>query len=191
MQLKKGNTVSNLSSTRALYDVSKSHGVNYFASAVGEVNVVEKMKEVDAVIGGEGNGGVIFPELHYGRDSLVGVALFLTHLAKSKISCSELRRRYRNYFMSKQKVQLTEGLNVDALLELMANKYKNEDVDCTDGVKINFNEEWVHLRKSNTEPIIRVYTERVTSTKADALALRFSVAFVAAESGFLLTAIMP
>ena len=171
--IKKGNTVSNLSSTRALYDVSKFHGVNYFASAVGEVNVVEKMKEVDAVIGGEGNGGVIFPELHYGRDSLVGVALFLTHLAKSKISCSELRRRYRNYFMSKQKVQLTEGLNVDALLELMANKYKNEDVDCTDGVKINFNEEWVHLRKSNTEPIIRVYTESVTSQKADALALRF------------------
>lgn len=173
LQLKKGNTVSNLSSTRALYDVSKSHGVNYFASAVGEVNVVEKMKEVDAVIGGEGNGGVIFPELHYGRDSLVGVALFLTHLAKSKISCSELRRRYRNYFMSKQKVQLTEGLNVDALLELIANKYKNEDIDCTDGVKINFNEEWVHLRKSNTEPIIRVYTESVTSKKADALALRF------------------
>ena len=173
LQLKKGNTVSNLSSTRALYDVSKTHGVNYFASAVGEVNVVEKMKEVDAVIGGEGNGGVIFPELHYGRDSLVGVALFLTHLAKSKISCSELRRRYRNYFMSKQKVQLTEGLNVDTLLELIANKYKNEDVDCTDGVKINFNEEWVHLRKSNTEPIIRVYTESVTSQKADALALRF------------------
>ncbi len=173
LQLKKGNTVSNLSSTRALYDVSKSHGVNYFASAVGEVNVVEKMKEVDAVIGGEGNGGVIFPELHYGRDSLVGVALFLTHLAKSKISCSELRRRYRNYFMSKQKVHLTEGLNVDALLELIANKYKNEDVDCTDGVKINFNEEWVHLRKSNTEPIIRVYTESVTSQKAHALALRF------------------
>ena len=173
LQLKKGNTVSNLSSTRALHDVSKTHGVNYFASAVGEVNVVEKMKEVDAVIGGEGNGGVIFPELHYGRDSLVGVALFLTHLAKSKISCSELRRRYRNYFMSKQKVQLTEGLNVDTLLELMANKYKNEDVDCTDGVKINFNEEWVHLRKSNTEPIIRVYTESVTSQKADALALRF------------------
>ena len=173
LQLKKGNTVSNLSSTRALYDVSISHGVNHFVSAVGEVNVVEKMKEVDAVIGGEGNGGVIFPELHYGRDSLVGVALFLTHLAKSKISCSELRKRYRNYFMSKQKVKLTEGLNVDTLLELMANKYKNEDVDCTDGVKINFNEEWVHLRKSNTEPIIRVYTESITSQKADALALRF------------------
>ena len=173
LQLKKGNTVSNLSSTRALHDVSKTHGVNYFASAVGEVNVVEKMKEVDAVIGGEGNGGVIFPELHYGRDSLVGIALFLSHLANSNISCSELRRRYRNYFMSKQKVQLTEGLNVDTLLELMANKYKNEDVDCTDGVKINFNEEWVHLRKSNTEPIIRVYTESVTSQKADALALRF------------------
>ena len=173
LQLKKGNTVSNLSSTRALYDVSISHGVNHFVSAVGEVNVVEKMKEVDAVIGGEGNGGVIFPELHYGRDALVGIALFLTHLAKSKVSCAELRSRYRNYFMSKQKVQLTEGLNVDALLELIANKYKNEDVDCTDGVKINFNEEWVHLRKSNTEPIIRVYTESVSSKKADALALRF------------------
>ena len=173
LQLKKGNTVSNLSSTRALYDVSKIHGVNYFASAVGEVNVVEKMKEVGAVIGGEGNGGVIFPELHYGRDSLVGVALFLTHLAKSKISCSELRRCYRNYFMSKQKIQLTSDLNVDTILELMANKYKNEDVDCTDGVKINFNEGWVHMRKSNTEPIIRVYTESVTSHKADTLALRF------------------
>lgn len=173
LQLKKGNTVSNLSSTRALYDVSKIHGVNYFASAVGEVNVVEKMKEVGAVIGGEGNGGVIFPELHYGRDSLVGVALFLTHLAKSKISCSELRRCYRNYFMSKQKIQLTSDLNVDTILELMANKYKNEDVDCTDGVKINFNEGWVHMRKSNTEPIIRVYTESVTSHKADNLALRF------------------
>ena len=153
--------------------MSKIHGVNYFASAVGEVNVVEKMKEVDAVIGGEGNGGVIFPELHYGRDSLVGVALFLTHLAKSKITCSDLRRCYRNYYMSKQKVQLTDDLNVDALLELMANKYKNEDVDCTDGVKINFNEEWVHLRKSNTEPIIRIYTESETPQKADALALRF------------------
>tara|TARA_B100001057_G_scaffold497327_1_gene601144 strand:- start:518 stop:1891 length:1374 start_codon:yes stop_codon:yes gene_type:complete len=173
LQLKKGNTVSNLSSTRALYDVSKSHGVNYFTSAVGEVNVVEKMKEVGAVIGGEGNGGVILPELHYGRDSLVGVALFLTYLAKSKISCSELRMRYRNYFMSKQKVQLTDGLNVDSLLEIIANRYKNEDVDFTDGVKINFNEEWVHLRKSNTEPIIRVYTESVTSQKADALAQRF------------------
>ena len=173
LQLKKGNTVSNLSSTRALHDVSKIHGVKYFASAVGEVNVVEKMKEVDAVIGGEGNGGVIFPKFHYGRDALVGVALFLTHLAKSKISCSKLRRSYRNYFMSKQKVLLTEGLNVDTLLESMANKYKNEDVDCTDGVKINFNEEWVHLRKSNTEPIIRVYTESVSSQRADALASRF------------------
>ena len=116
---------------------------------------------------------MIFPELHYGRDSLVGVALFLTHLAKSKISCSELRRCYRNYFMSKQKIQLTSDLNVDTILELMANKYKNEDVDCTDGVKINFNEGWVHMRKSNTEPIIRVYTESITSHKADTLALRF------------------
>ena len=168
-----GNTVSNLSSTRALAEVTRQYGGSYAASAVGEAHVVDLMKKTNAVIGGEGNGGVIYPELHYGRDALVGVALFLTHLAKSKISCSNLRRRYRNYFMSKQKVQLSEGINVDNLLELMANKYKNQDVDCSDGVKINFNEEWVHLRKSNTEPIIRVYTESVTSQKADALALRF------------------
>ena len=168
-----GNTVSNLSSSRALKDITELNECEHFFSAVGEVNVVEKMKEVDAVIGGEGNGGVIFPELHYGRDSLVGIALFLTYLSMSKISCSELRKRYRNYFMSRQKVQLKEGLNVDTLLKIIANKYKNEDVDCTDGVKINFNEEWVHLRKSNTEPIIRVYTESITSQKADALALRF------------------
>ncbi len=173
LQLQKGNTVSNLSSTRALRDVSESHGVNHYSSAVGEVNVVEKMKEVNAVIGGEGNGGIIYPELHYGRDSLVGIALFLTHLTKSKVTCSELRKKYKNYFMSKQKVQLTPDLNVDDVLEEIAHKYKNEDVDFTDGVKINFDQEWVHLRKSNTEPIIRVYSESVSSQKADALALRF------------------
>lgn len=173
LQLQKGNTVSNLSSTRALRDVSESHGVNHYASAVGEVNVVEKMKEVNAVIGGEGNGGIIYPELHYGRDSLVGIALFLTHLTKSKVTCSELRKKYKNYFMSKQKVQLTPDLNVDDVLEGIAHKYKNEDVDFTDGVKINFDQEWVHLRKSNTEPIIRVYSESISTQKADALALRF------------------
>ena len=173
LKTKKGNTVSNLSSTRALRDLSEMHGVNYYASAVGEVNVVEKMKEVGAPIGGEGNGGIIYPELHYGRDSLVGVALFLTHLAKSKGTCSELRKQYKDYFMSKKKILLTPDLDVDAILELMAKKYMGEDVDCTDGVKINFDEEWVHLRKSNTEPIIRVYTESITSEKADTLALRF------------------
>jgi len=173
LKMKKGDTVSNLSSTRALRDVSEMHGVNYYASAVGEVNVVEKMKEVGAPIGGEGNGGIIYPELHYGRDSLVGVALFLTHLAQSKLTCSDLRKQYKDYFMSKQKIQLTPDLDVDGLLVLMADKYKGEDIDCTDGVKINFDEEWVHLRKSNTEPIIRVYTESITPEKADALAQRF------------------
>ena len=173
LKMKKGDTVSNLSSTRALRDVSEMHGVNYYASAVGEVNVVEKMKEVGAPIGGEGNGGIIYPELHYGRDSLVGVALFLTHLAQSKLTCSDLRKQYKDYFMSKQKIQLTPDLDVDGLLVLMADKYKGEDIDCTDGIKINFDEEWVHLRKSNTEPIIRVYTESITPEKADALAQRF------------------
>lgn len=173
LNTKKGNTVSNLSSTRALRDVSEKHGVGYFASAVGEVNVVEKMKEVGASIGGEGNGGIIYPELHYGRDSLVGVALFLTHLAQSKLSCSNLRKKYKDYFMSKNKIELTPELDVDSLLASMANRYSAEDVDCTDGVKINFDEEWVHLRKSNTEPIIRVYTESVSPQKASALANRF------------------
>lgn len=173
LKTKKGNTVSNLSSTRALKDVSDAHGVNYFASAVGEVNVVTKMKEVGAPIGGEGNGGIIYPELHYGRDSLVGVALFLTHLAQSKLTCSELRKTYRDYFMSKKKIQLTPEIDVDVILQNMADRYKGEDVDCTDGVKINFDEEWVHLRKSNTEPIIRVYTESVTAEKANSLAQRF------------------
>jgi phosphomannomutase len=173
LKTKKGNTVSNLSSTRALRDVTEAHGFAYHASAVGEVNVVAKMKEVSAPVGGEGNGGIIYPELHYGRDSLVGVALFLTHLAQSKMTCSGLRKTYKDYFMSKQKIQLTPEINVDAILLTMADKYKAEDVDCTDGVKINFDEEWVHLRKSNTEPIIRVYTESVSAEKANRLAQRF------------------
>lgn len=173
LETKKGPTVSNLSSTRALKDVSDKHGVAYYASAVGEVNVVTKMKEVGAPIGGEGNGGVIYPELHYGRDSLVGVALFLTQLAQAKCSCSELRKQYTDYFMSKQKIQLTPELDVDAILDGIAENYASEDVDKTDGVKINFAQEWVHLRKSNTEPIIRVYTESTTVELANDLANRF------------------
>ena len=172
-QTQKGDTVSNLSSTRALKDVSVKHGVNYHASAVGEVNVVTKMKEVNSPIGGEGNGGIIYPELHYGRDALVGVALFLTHLVQSKVSCSELRKQYTDYYMSKQKIQLTPEINVNLILETMANKYANEDVNTIDGVKINFSNEWVHLRKSNTEPIIRVYTESTSPVKANELAQRF------------------
>ena len=173
LKTKTGATVSNLSSTRALKDVSDKHGVAYHASAVGEVNVVAKMKEVNAPIGGEGNGGIIYPELHYGRDSLVGVALFLTHLAASKLTCSALRSTYTNYYMSKQKIQLTPNVNVDKILNKMAAKYASEDVNKIDGVKINFANEWVHLRKSNTEPIIRVYTESTSATKANELAQRF------------------
>ena len=173
LKTQKGDTVSNLSSTRALKDVSVKHGVNYHASAVGEVNVVNKMKEVNSPIGGEGNGGIIYPELHYGRDSLVGVALFLTNLVQSKVSCSELRKQYTDYYMSKQKIQLTPEINVNLILETMANKYANEDVNTIDGVKINFSNEWVHLRKSNTEPIIRVYTESTSPVKANELAQRF------------------
>lgn len=173
LKTKTGATVSNLSSTRALKDVSDKHGAAYHASAVGEVNVVAKMKEVNAPIGGEGNGGVIYPELHYGRDSLVGVALFLTHLAVSKLTCSALRSTYTNYYMSKQKIQLTPNVDVDKILNKMAAKYASEDVNKIDGVKINFANEWVHLRKSNTEPIIRVYTESTSATKANELAQRF------------------
>lgn len=172
LKTQKGDTVSNLSSTRALKDVSVKHSVNYHASAVGEVNVVTKMKEVNSPIGGEGNGGIIYPELHYGRDSLVGIALFLTHLAQSKVSCSELRKQYTNYYMSKQKIQLTPDIDVDNILSVMAKRYAKEDVNTIDGVKINFSNEWVHLRKSNTEPIIRVYTESISSSKANQLAQR-------------------
>lgn len=167
-----GNTVSNLSSSRALRDVTEKHGGSYAASAVGEVNVVIKMKETNTVIGGEGNGGIIYPDSHYGRDSLVGVALFLSHLAHKKVSCKELRDSYPAYFMSKNKIQLTPEINVDGLLVAMTDTYKNEEVTTIDGVKIDFENEWVHLRKSNTEPIIRIYTESTTQESADALAER-------------------
>jgi len=169
----KGNTVSNLSSSRALRDITQKHGGKYKASAVGEVNVVELMKKTNAIIGGEGNGGIIYPESHYGRDSLVGVALFLSHLATSNQSCKELRDSYPNYYMSKNKIELTPQINVDEILETIAVKYKNEDVITIDGVKINFETEWVHLRKSNTEPIIRIYTESTSQNNADELAKRF------------------
>lgn len=166
----KGNTVSNLSSSRALRDVTEKHGGTYQASAVGEVNVVTLMKETQAIIGGEGNGGIIFPEFHYGRDSLVGAALFLTHLAEKKITVSQLRKEYPAYFMSKNKIQLTPELDVDAILVEMEKKYANEEVSTVDGVKIDFPSNWVHLRKSNTEPIIRIYTEAKSQQEADDLA---------------------
>ena len=171
-QLGGGNTVSNLSSSRALRDVTQKHGGTYTASAVGEVNVVIKMKETNTVIGGEGNGGIIYPESHYGRDSLVGVALFLSHLAHQKISCKALRESYPSYFMSKNKIQLTPQIDVDKILEDMAAKYAKEEINTIDGVKIDFEKEWVHLRKSNTEPIIRIYTESDSQDNADALAER-------------------
>jgi phosphomannomutase len=167
-----GNTVSNMSSSRALRDVTVGHKGNYEASAVGEVNVVELMKKNNAIIGGEGNGGIIYPELHYGRDSLLGVALFLTHLANIKMSVSALRASYPEYYMSKNKIELTPQIDVDAILVAMTEKYKNEDISTIDGVKIDFATEWVHLRKSNTEPIIRIYTEAPSQEKADVLALR-------------------
>jgi len=167
-----GNTVSNLSSSRALHDVTVKHGGTYEASAVGEVNVVELMKKNNAIIGGEGNGGIIYPELHYGRDSLVGVALFLTHLAEKKMKISELRASYPQYFMSKNKIELTHTIDVDGILTAMTNKYTSEKVTTIDGVKIDFADNWVHLRKSNTEPIIRIYTEASTQILADNLALR-------------------
>jgi len=175
LENKKGNTVSNLSSTLALKDISSNYGVNYFSSAVGEVNVVNKMKEVDAVIGGEGNGGIIYPELHYGRDSLVGIALFLTQLAKSGKKCSELRAKYPNYVISKNKIQLKEGVNVDNILSNIAESYENKDVkiNTIDGVKIEFENKWVQLRKSNTEPIIRIYAESKTAKDAEELANSF------------------
>ena len=167
-----GNTVSNLSSSRALNDITVKHGGKYQASAVGEVNVVEKMKATNAIIGGEGNGGVIYPESHYGRDSLVGVALYLSHLATSKMTCKALRDSYPAYYMSKNKIELIPQLDVDAILSSMAEKYQNEKVSTIDGVKIDFENEWVHLRKSNTEPIIRVYTESTSQKSADKLANR-------------------
>ncbi len=170
---KKGNVVSNLSSSRALRDIAEKHGVEYAAAAVGEVNVVTKMKEVNAVIGGEGNGGVIFPELHYGRDALVGVVLFLSLLVEKDTTVSALRRSYPAYFMSKNKIQLSSGLNPDKVLHAMQEKYAHEQITTIDGLKIDFPFSWVHLRKSNTEPIIRIYTEAKTQAEADALATRF------------------
>lgn len=167
------STVSNLSSSRALRDVTERHGGAYAASAVGEVNVVAKMKEVGAAIGGEGNGGVIFPELHYGRDALVGTALFLTYLARKGCSMTELRASYPAYFASKNKIQLTPAIDADKVLGEVKRRYAGENVNDTDGVKIDFPESWVHLRKSNTEPIIRVYTEAKSPQEADALAKRF------------------
>ena len=165
-----GNTVSNLSSTRALRDVTEKHGGTYTASAVGEVNVVNAMKATNAVIGGEGNGGIIFPESHYGRDALVGVALFLSLLAERKIAVSELRASYPSYFMSKKKIDLNPSIDVDAILVAMEAKYAHEQISTIDGVKIDFASEWVHLRKSNTEAIIRIYTEAPSQEKADVLA---------------------
>jgi Phosphomannomutase len=164
-----GNTVSNLSSTRALRDVTERHGGKYTASAVGEVNVTTKMKEVGAVIGGEGNGGVIYPESHYGRDALVGIALFLSLLAQKGKKVSELRMDYPNYFIAKNRIDLTPSTDVDAILDKVKDLYKDEQVNDIDGVKIDFADKWVHLRKSNTEPIIRVYSEAATMEEADAL----------------------
>lgn len=169
-QHKKGNTVSNLSSTRALRDVTELNGGTYSASAVGEVNVVKMMKESKAVIGGEGNGGIILPELHYGRDALVGIAIFLTHLAKFGKPVSVLRSSYPSYFISKNKIELTPEINVDKVLEQVKQKYKNQPINTVDGVKIEFDKEWVHLRKSNTEPIIRIYSESQTHSTAESLA---------------------
>ena len=169
----KGNVVSNLSSSRALRDIAQKHGVTYSAAAVGEVNVVTEMKRVEAIIGGEGNGGIIYPELHYGRDALVGVALFLSLLAKRGGSVQQLRESYPAYFMSKNKIQLTEQINPDQILKAMEQKYAHEQTTTIDGLKIDFADSWVHLRKSNTEPIIRIYTEAKSQKEADALAHRF------------------
>ena len=169
----KGNVVSNLSSSRALRDIAQKHGVSYSAAAVGEVNVVTEMKRVGAIIGGEGNGGIIYPELHYGRDALVGVALFLSLLAERGGSVQQLRESYPAYFMSKNKIQLTEQINPDQILKAMEQKYAHEQTTTIDGLKIDFADSWVHLRKSNTEPIIRIYTEAKSQKEADALAQRF------------------
>ena len=169
---KKGNTVSNLSSTRALRDVTEKHGGQYFPSAVGEVNVVKKMKAVNAVIGGEGNGGVIVPELHYGRDALIGIALFLTHLAKSGKTVKALRSTYPDYFMSKNKIELGEDVNVHDIFEQIKAKYSKHPINTEDGLRIDFENDWVHLRTSNTEPIIRIYSESLTETTAASIARR-------------------
>jgi phosphomannomutase len=172
LQHRKGNTVSNLSSTRALKDVTVKNGGEYFPSAVGEVNVVHKMKEVNAVIGGEGNGGIIVPDLHYGRDALIGIALFLTYLAQSKKSTSQLRRQYPDYFISKNKIELDNGIDVKKIFGHIQKKYKNHPMNTEDGLKIEFDNDWVHLRTSNTEPIIRIYAESSFETTAGNIAKR-------------------
>ena len=176
---KSGNTVSNMSSTRALRDVTEKHGGSYFSSAVGEVNVVTKMKEVDAVIGGEGNGGIIDPQLHYGRDSLIGTALFLSLLSGLELSVSELKKTYPEYFMSKGKIELEPSMEVDHLLNEIKKKYTDTKPNTIDGIKIDFENSWVHLRKSNTEPIIRVYTEAPSQLEADNLMNRFKAELLA------------
>jgi phosphomannomutase len=172
LKSKTGNTVSNLSSTRALRDVTETAGGEYFASAVGEVNVVEMMKAKNAIIGGEGNGGIIYPGLHYGRDALAGIALFLSFMAKTGKKCSEIRKQYPAYFISKNKIQLSPEMDVDRILEKVAEKYAGQPINTIDGVKIEFDKEWVHLRKSNTEPIIRIYSESGSESKANELAQR-------------------
>jgi len=172
LQHRKGNTVSNLSSTRALKDITLKHGGEYFPSAVGEVNVVTKMKEVEAVIGGEGNGGIIVPDLHYGRDALIGIALFLTYLAQSKKSTTQLRRQYPDYFISKNKIELDNGVDVKKIFGNIQKKYKNQPINTDDGLKIEFDNDWVHLRTSNTEPIIRIYAESNFETTAGNIAKR-------------------
>lgn len=169
---RKGNTVSNMSSTRALKDITLKHGGEYFSSAVGEVNVVNRMKEVNAVIGGEGNGGIILPDLHYGRDALIGIALFLTHLANTKKTAKQLRNSFPDYFMSKNKIKLENGVDVSMVFEKIKDKYKNQPINIEDGLKIEFDTDWVHLRTSNTEPIIRIYAESNFETTADNIAKR-------------------
>src|SRR5690606_12639057 len=168
----KGNTVSNMSSTRALRDVTEKHGGSYAPSAVGEVNVVNKMKATHAVIDGEGNGGIIVPELHYGRDALIGIALFLTHLAKSGKTMKALRNTYPNYFISKNKMELQEDVDVKQIFEGIKEKYRKQPINTEDGLKIEFDKDWVHLRTSNTEPIIRIYSESTTETMANNIAKR-------------------
>jgi phosphomannomutase len=175
LQHKSGNLVSNLSSSRALRDLAKERGVGYAAAAVGEVNVVSKMKECQAVLGGEGNGGVILPDLHYGRDSLVGIAIILSHLATAGKTLSEMRASYPAYFMGKNKIQLEPDMDVDGILKSIATKYQKEEVSTIDGVKIDFTDEWVHLRKSNTEPIIRLFGEAKTQERIDEICYKYNM----------------
>jgi phosphomannomutase len=170
-----GNTVSNLSSTRALRDVTRKHNCEYTAAAVGEVNVVTAMKATNAIIGGEGNGGIIYPASHYGRDALVGIALFLTLMAKSKLKVSELRKTYPEYYISKNKIELTPAIDVDNILKVIKEKHQQYDVNDIDGVKIDFPTGWVHLRKSNTEPIIRIYSEAASMDEAAGFANKIIV----------------